>query len=90
LIGCTGASRVGSDAVGHDWLVPDDLDYRWLAELIASPEEWTLEMLASAEAMVVDQKQAVSEAHPAEIDRLQAVVTELESAIQRYRHHNAG
>jgi hypothetical protein len=39
--------------------------------------------------MVVDQKQAVSEAHPAEADRLQAVVTELESAIQRYRHHNA-
>ena len=70
--------------------MPDNLDYRWLAELLASPEEWTSEMLASAEAMVVDQKQAVSEAHPAEIDRLQAVVTELESAIQRYRHHNAG
>ena len=76
-------------APGHDDVVPDDLDYRWLAELIATPDDWTPTDLASAEAILTAQKQAVDDAHPADRDRLRAVVDQLESAIERHRRRDA-
>ena len=76
-------------AVRHDDVVPDDLDYRWLAALISTPDGWTPTDLAGAEAIVTAQKQAVDEAHPEDRDRLRAVVDQLESAIDRHRRRDA-
>jgi hypothetical protein len=47
--------------------VPDDLDYEWLGWLIADPEAWSTNDLASAEAVVADQKRAIGEEHPKDV-----------------------
>ena len=69
--------------------MPDNLDYEWLAELMATPEAWTPADLAGAEAIVATQRRATEEAHPEERARPQAVVTALESAIEQYRTRHA-
>jgi hypothetical protein len=73
--------------------MPDDLDYEWFGWLVANPDEWTPRDLELAEAILVNQKDAVRDSHPKDAkgrDRLQRVVIELESAIAEYRHREAG
>jgi hypothetical protein len=73
--------------------VPDDLDYEWVGWLVANPGEWTPRDLELAEAILVNQKEAVKDSHPKDAkgrDRLQAVVTEFESAIAEYHRRKAG
>jgi hypothetical protein len=73
--------------------VPDDLDHEWFGWLVANPGEWTPRDLELAEAMLVNQREAVEDSHPKDAkgrDRLQRVVVELESAIDDYRRRQAG
>jgi hypothetical protein len=68
--------------------VPDAFDYEWLGWLISHPDEWTPTDLASAESLVANQVSAIEESHPKDVrgsERLQAVVDQLETAIQEYR-----
>jgi hypothetical protein len=67
--------------------MPDDLDYAWLGWLIEHPDKWTPADLATAGAVIADQKRAVDESHPKDTrgrDRKQAIVDALESAIQEH------
>ena len=68
--------------------MPDDLDYEWFGWLVAKPGEWSPRDLQLAEAILVNQNEAVKDSHPKDArgrHRLEAVVTELESAIAEYR-----
>jgi hypothetical protein len=74
--------------VGHDQVVPDDLDYEWFGWLVANPGEWTPADLEVAEAILINQRRTVEDAHPRDArgrERLQAVVTELQQAIDQHR-----
>lgn len=84
---------MGALAVRQDGVVPDHLDYEWFGWLVANPGEWTPADLEVAEAILANQKRAVEDAHPRDAkgrERLQAVVTALESAMERYRERQTG
>jgi hypothetical protein len=71
----------------HDANVPDDLDYAWLGWLIENPADWSCDDLSAAEQILVDQKRAVDESHPSDLEgrrAKQALVDHLEAAIAAY------
>jgi hypothetical protein len=67
--------------------VPDDFDYRDLHQLLAHPERWRPDELASAQFMLANQKRAIEDANPRDESArqsLQDVVDALAAAIERY------
>ena len=67
--------------------MPDDSDYSWLAWLIAHPEKWTEDDLASVRFMILNQKRAMADLHPKDVkgrQSKQGVVNELEHAMRAY------
>jgi hypothetical protein len=67
--------------------MPDDADYQELGELLAHPERWTDEDVASVRFMIANQQRAVAGMHPKDGKgrrSAQSVVAELEAALQTY------
>jgi hypothetical protein len=74
--------------VRHHAAVPDDIDYEWLARLIAHPDEWPADDLTAAEQIVADQTLTIEESHPRDVEgrrAKQALIDELEAAIAAHR-----
>jgi hypothetical protein len=67
--------------------VPDNVDYEWLGWLTSHPDEWSVEDLETAQALVASQKRAIEDEHPKDLRGRQAkqeVVDQLEAAIRTY------
>lgn len=73
--------------------VPDDVDYRQFGHLLRHPERWTRHDREQIGWLLEQQRQAIEAAHPKDRQgraRLQAIVTDIKSAIAVYDAHSAG
>ena len=67
--------------------MPDDFDYAWLGWLIEHPDDWSADDRSAAEQILVDQRRAIDESHPRDLEgrrAKQALVDQLEAAIGAY------
>jgi hypothetical protein len=67
--------------------VRDNQDYEWLGWLVAHPEAWTRDDLATARSIIEDQERAIRDSQPRDEKSrrsYQALIDELEAAIRRH------
>lgn len=73
--------------MGHDAAVPDDFDYAWLGRLIDHPESWSADDLATARQLVAQQKAALDDEHPQDVQGRRAkqeLIDALDAAVETY------